>query len=341
MNIEEAVKWYTGNRSTYKALSNKVSEIIEDVLDHEKIEYYTITNRAKEIDSFRKKAENEKYNDQKEIKDLAGIRVITYVESEALKVANIIKNLFDINNEESIDKSKILGVDKFGYRSIHYIAKFSSERSKLPEFKKFSDFEFEIQIRTILQHAWAEIEHDRNYKYRGILPDNIKRRFAILAGVLELTDREFDQISTNINVYKSDIANKTKRGDLDIEINSTALIEFLTTKYNTAISAGLEPSFYSADDEIIQELHDFGINTLKELNDIILEDRVEKVTEFGNANFTSLIRMIMILKDKDRYFKNAWNRNWGNLQGPSQKLLQFYGIDVKELAEKYNFSLFE
>ncbi len=62
------------------------------------------------------------------------------------------------------------------------VAEIKDDRIILPEYQKFKDKKFEIQIRTILQHAWAEIEHDRDYKFTGELPINIKRRFRILAG---------------------------------------------------------------------------------------------------------------------------------------------------------------
>lgn len=154
MHIDQAIKWYTNNRITYEALSRKTSEIIKEVLDNEKIEYYSITWRAKKIDSFTRKIKNEKYDVPEDITDLAGIRIITYVESEANKAAKFLQKLFDIDLEKIVDKSTVLGVDKVGYRSQHYIASFSSDRSKLPEFKKFSGLKFEVQIRTILEHAW-------------------------------------------------------------------------------------------------------------------------------------------------------------------------------------------
>lgn len=342
MNIDEAVKWYTTHRSIYGALSVKVSEIIKEILNNEKIEYYTITNRPKEIDSFREKVKDEKYNDPTDIKDLAGIRVITYVKSEAYRAADIIKELFDINFAESVDKSKILGVDKVGYRSLHYIAKLSSERCKLPEYKKFSDLEFEIQVRTILEHAWAEIEHDRNYKYRGVLPEDIKRRFSILAGVLELADSEFDQISLAIDLYKKVVSEKTKIGDLDIEINTTAIREFLMNKFSNSVSKGMKNDFADHDREIIEELHDFGIKTLSELDNIIPKDIEEKLrSTIEHYNFLALLRLIMIIEDKNSYFEKAWmNKNkWTAMDKSFRQILESYGINTKELGKKYNFTI--
>src|SRR5438309_774277 len=52
----------------------------------------------------------------------------------------------------------------------------------------------EIQVRTILQHSWAEIEHDIQYKSVSVIPAEIRRRFMSLAGMLEIADREFQAI---------------------------------------------------------------------------------------------------------------------------------------------------
>ena len=57
----------------------------------------------------------------------------------------------------------------------------------------------EIQIRSILQHAWAEIEHDLCYKNSTPLPRKIKRRMYRLAGVLELADKEFSAVKYDLN----------------------------------------------------------------------------------------------------------------------------------------------
>jgi len=76
---------------------------------------------------------------------------------------------------------------------------------KLPEYTACKDCVFEIQIRTILQHTWAEIEHDKNYKYSGVLPDEIERRLNLLSAVLESADNEFNTISQEIDNYTKSV----------------------------------------------------------------------------------------------------------------------------------------
>jgi putative GTP pyrophosphokinase len=57
---------------------------------------------------------------------------------------------------------------------------------RLTEYSRFKDMEFEIQIRTILQHAWAQIEHGWNYKLSDGLSGKIRRRLYLLQAGLEI-----------------------------------------------------------------------------------------------------------------------------------------------------------
>jgi hypothetical protein len=62
----------------------------------------------------------------------------------------------------------------------------------LVEYSTHTGVQFEVQIRSTLQHAWAEIEHDRGYKSEVEVARAVRRRFSRLAGLLELADYEFD-----------------------------------------------------------------------------------------------------------------------------------------------------
>lgn len=64
---------------------------------------------------------------------------------------------------------KDLGEERFsqgrlGYQSIHYLVKLPDQKTEWAEYKRFEGLIAEIQVRTILQHAWAEMEHDIQYK---------------------------------------------------------------------------------------------------------------------------------------------------------------------------------
>ena len=333
-----AIKWYEENRPIYESIAGKVEDIIKENLEQNNIQYHSITNRPKSIESFSNKAKSEKYTDPiKEIKDMAGIRVITYLESDVAKVAEIIENLFDIDRDNSLDQSQLLGSDKLGYRSVHYVAKFNRRRCNLPEYKPYKNLPFEIQIRSILQHAWAEIEHDRNYKFTGKLPMQLERRFYLISGMLESADREFVAIAQEIDKYRNTVVEELGKGDLDIEINTASLIEYLSKRFDKSIKQKLViPTFGDRElsATIAEELRLFGIQKLNQLDEIIPSDLQEKMlNSHYSGNFIGTIRYILIINDAKKYFECSWRKQWQVLRRRSLTLLRKYNVDIAYLQK--------
>lgn len=343
---DDAVQWYAQNRGLYKKLSEKIHNILLELLEESAITIHVITNRAKEIDSFKNKINNPKYDDPlNQITDLSGVRIIAYVEDDLQPISKIIEEAFDIDTENSGDKAIELGTDKVGYKSIHYIAKIKENRSNLPEYKKFKDLKFEIQIRTILQHAWAEIEHDKNYKFNGVLPTDIKRRFKILAGTLELVDRGFNELSKEIDKISNSVSEADQKDQLsEIPISSTTLKQFLNNRFQKNIDDGIiEPSFYEFDDLIIKELELFGVKNLAELDKIIPKNFSENLVKAHSLNetatFVGIIRDLMIINDSEKYFKDVWQNNWGRIDNEAINFYRQYGIDIDEIIDRYKLTV--
>ncbi|MCQ5042062.1 hypothetical protein NE654_13385, partial [Akkermansia muciniphila] len=73
------------------------------------------------------------------------------------------ENEFIIDRDISIDKRKSLDPKRFGYRSLHYVVHIDPKYVKAQEYHKYHNLKLEIQISSILQYTWAEIEHDLGY----------------------------------------------------------------------------------------------------------------------------------------------------------------------------------
>jgi putative GTP pyrophosphokinase len=159
--------------------------------------------------------------------DLLGLRIITYFRDEVDAVAKVIEREFTIDRENSIDKRIALEADRFGYLSLHYIAQLSPSRTALPEYQRYGGIKFEVQIRSILQHAWAEIEHDLGYKSEAAVPRTARRQFSRLAGLLELADDEFVAIRDEIDKYQGAAQDTIGRGGFSIEIDQDSLSAFV------------------------------------------------------------------------------------------------------------------
>lgn len=80
----------------------------------------------------------------------------------------------------------------FGYKGLHLDLRLNDVRSGMPEYVPFAPFQFELQIRTIVQDSWSALDH--KIKYKKAIPPALKRRINTLAALFELADREFLQV---------------------------------------------------------------------------------------------------------------------------------------------------
>lgn len=338
---QKAIEWYTEKQRFYDQLAFKLEDDIVNILEAKNLEYYDVESRVKTIESFTNKIDRFPTIDYKKIQDLAGVRIIAYVKSDVSKIEKIIEENFLVNKNRSKNKAELLGTDKVGYQSIHCISKYPPIRTQLTEYVQFENIEFEIQIRTILQHAWAEIEHDRNYKFSGILPKEIQRELNLLAGSLELTDNQFQQISIMVDEYKKDVSSRTKKGDLIIPINSTSLKQYLDDKYGDI--DGLEKNFHKDDlsDHLILELKAMNIDTLEELDKITKSDFKEKFKKIPDkGNYLGLTRCILMIHDHEKYFTKALQNHWKTLSTNTIFMMKEYGLDPDNIAKKFELTIY-
>ncbi|PSV94363.1 hypothetical protein CTN01_07505 [Photobacterium angustum] len=349
MSDKKLVDWYIKSQPIFKRLAGKVESFLIEYFEMNSIGYHIVTSRVKTIESVRDKGKSAKYSDPiNQIQDFAGIRIITYVEDEITTIQRIIEENFDIDEKNSSNKSKALGLDRVGYQSVHYVAKLKEDRLKLPEYKQYEGKCFEIQIRTILQHAWAEIEHDRNYKFSGKLPDELSRRFKILAGVLELADKEFNAISKQIDDISASVDEGTRTGNLEIPISSTTLSQYLHTRFASLIEELGTPT-HDTGGILVKELNTFGVNTLSQLESIIPEDieKYYKASSDGGLHEWGMVRSLMLFHDYKKYgemmLAQGDSSDWCNSSRHidhefEMEYFKKYGVDWEEIERKYNFS---
>lgn len=145
-------------------------------------------------------------------------------------VCNLIDEQFLVI-EKSDKAQELLDEGRFGYQSVHYLVKMHPSRIRLPEYARFEGLTFEIQIRTLLQHAWAEMEHDIQYKSATVIPSTIRRRFIALAGMLEMADREFEALLDADERLRTEARTSVESGHLtDVEITPDSLKAYLDRK---------------------------------------------------------------------------------------------------------------
>lgn len=154
--------------------------------------------RAKSIDRFVAKSEKVengqlKYSDPlSQIQDQVGARIITFYLSDVEVVSEVIERyLRPVESKMLIPESEW----EFGYFGKHYILftptdviDADMDRADVPDF-------FELQIKTLFQHAWSEANHDLGYKpgANPLTADEI-RRMAFTAAQSWGADRLFNEL---------------------------------------------------------------------------------------------------------------------------------------------------
>lgn len=193
------------NLEAYHKLNEIVVAILKEKYSKRKdITIDMIESRVKTEKSLVGKLERKglKYKSIFDLTDLLGLRIITFYNDDIDKVSLEIEKLFDVDWDNSIDKRKTLNIDSFGYASVHYICRLPKSLYFDENMPVLNEIRFEIQIRTILQHAWAQIEHDRGYKTDIDIPQTIIRKIYRLAGLLELADEAFLDFKNEVDNYR-------------------------------------------------------------------------------------------------------------------------------------------
>lgn len=229
--MSDIIEEYRQVRPEYEEYTKKIYELICTLIKESSIKTYSVDKRVKGIENLEEKLWRKRnaYNQLSDITDLSGIRIVCYFSSEVEQVAKIIEQNFAVIPELSIDKKKLLDPDKFGYLSLHYVVKLSDARKDLPEYRRCQNLLCEIQIRSILQHSWAEIEHDLGYKSSFEIPRDIKRRFYRLSGLLELADDEFTNLKVEIEEYSKNLKNQYILQNTEIFIDAISLNHYVMT----------------------------------------------------------------------------------------------------------------
>ena len=317
-----AVRDYAALHPTLVAATEEFARLVTAVLDDAGINYLSVNGRAKSVSSFAAKAARSVdgvpvfADPLREITDQIGVRVITYVHSDVQAVADLLADQAEVHDDRDLGQ-ETASEGRFGYASRHLLVRVDEARSRQQVPEVLRGRLVQVQIRTVLQHAWAEFEHD--IRYKGTIPDehlsDFDRRFTLAAGLLELADREFSTIRERL---RSGTAGPDDDGaveeDDDPRISPRELAAFLAGQYPDAgwsrtdhyawiaglllelgitSLTGLGERLRPADATALTERMDYRYppGAVRRLDDALLWDHGDRYVELrGNAHRAGALR---------------------------------------------------
>lgn len=275
-----------------------------------------IKNREECINKFslkyQKKCEEQQapYEIKDYVSDIIGVRVVCLYESDIQLIKDVIAENFEIISET--DKTLALESqdDTFGYKGLHLDIKLSSLRAKLPEYRRFSEFQFEVQIRTTVQDAWSILDH--KIKYKKSIPQYLKRRINRMAALFELADQEFENIRNETTKLEQETA-KQDPAKQSNSLKNPSSIAILTPFNFMPIVANTFPTYRFEEykvDGFVHELTELNpsisaqdLNNSLNQNKTILEKYCDyqQKTHLNRLNPYTIVRHALYISDREKY----------------------------------------
>lgn len=269
---ETAKRWldaYAVHRPLYEDAATLAAQLIGQSIADMPVFIHSVIGRAKSVESASAKVKEKGYGRPKsQLTDVIGVRVITAYALAVDLVINRLRDRYLVDEKNSVDKRVKLGMDTFGYRSVHLIISMGKTGDLSGAGDLLASIKVEVQVRSLMEHAWAEAEHETRYKSGVKLSTPIHRRFSALAGALEIVDRELnalaEELARLVELYTESYRNLR---DMDVIMDSARLLVLLAVKRGEAARLGpgsLVMGFKQAS-VCVKALADIGVVTAQDL----------------------------------------------------------------------------
>lgn len=198
---------YRKLRPAYVGFTHYLHEQISSMLRNHQIDVHSIEARTKDVISFHDKHKVIKCPAPEDslriMSDLSGVRVICRYYDDLPSVCRVLEKKLGATPQQQLEDPQ-----QFGYASIHYGVHGCNEK-QVQSSQGTPVLTGEVQVRTILQHAWATVSHEIDYKPAIELANEERRILFRIAALLETADKEF---STVCHAYQRKLAKSYPRG---------------------------------------------------------------------------------------------------------------------------------
>ncbi len=293
--MDDLAAAFESQQPTYQRLMAALKPLLERTAADAGLTLFRIEGRVKTLESFKEKlvrpSKAAKYSKLSDVTDLCGVRVVLFDTDACSSFISLIKERFNVDEVNSMDKSLELEDDRFGYQSTHLVLELVSERESLFEFSDLMNLKAEVQVRTVLQHAWAALDHRLRYKSSIEAPRELRRKLFRISALLEAADEAFLEVSRSSESLQAGYQENVKQGTLSVELNRDTLEAFINQSdrlrgiLNKSKAAGVE---FHIDLEAGPTPWSYLLNSLKAMGLTTLQDLDQALAHVGDKEIGEL-----------------------------------------------------
>ena len=276
--ISQFMENYKKKISFYETAGHVAEDMLRDALHSSGIRAI-VTSRAKSPVRLKNKVtqRNEKreqpYRSMNEIyadiADLSGVRVSLYFPGDRAKADQVINNLFTVSETKKFPgQSKQPSYNKrfSGYWATHYRASMKEELLEKKQLKYVS-VRLEIQVASVLMHAWSEVEHDLVYKpMQGTLSDEELAILDELNGLVLAGEIALERLQSAGNARL-----QSKNAAFGSQYDLAAyLYDYLSTRYKRF---DIEPKMGNVE-QLLRLMNRLKLDSARELDPILKATRL-------------------------------------------------------------------
>lgn len=206
----------------HKLLTDELHAYLGRRLAHARLPgEFELRKRTKGLQSARDKMVRKGYESIEDLTDLTGVRIIVSFETDVSSYTTAVMEI--MGGDIHVARWPARDTHSFWYESTHLEGTMSDELALRLGNPDFARLPFEIQVRSIFQHAWADAEHGLGYKGSTTLPWHIQRIFAQLAALTEVSDQLLNEIRHSAEEFRRDIEdNPHIRKSLGVDVETLA-----------------------------------------------------------------------------------------------------------------------
>lgn len=252
--------FFRRNEPLYERLNEEVDFILKRTVADAGIKVHSQGGRVKSLEHALEKIQRKEYTDpQNQMEDAVGYRVVCLFATDLPKLTDIISQKFLLlRSESNIEGDSDPAT--FGYMSDHHICQLNPSDTGA-RYEDIQGITFEIQCRTILMDAWANVSHHLAYKGNASIPEHLRRDFYALSGLFYVADKHFEMFYGDATSSAQQVISRAVSGSIDEDEVNLETVQALFQR----IYPDRRRAPATAVSEFVEEIVPLGYTSIREL----------------------------------------------------------------------------